>query len=408
VLSASSCSIVFAAERALWLRKPRPGPVRTGYERNSIMQHAFGLRQATPPRRAVLLLTIVLALSVAVPASARTWSTESLPSLLGSLNGISCLATSGGGHCVAVGQNITGTGPVVVVSNDGGKTWNAEDLPGGVAGLFTVSCSSVSRCWAAGEQDTSGNHAAVIATRDGGQSWQRETTPGLPGGFPTPALEKISCVGQRCLATGIRLGFILLTTDGGAHWSVKGLPQGCKGFCPAYTADAVVLTSSSVGYAGGGNQCGGFRVTQCPGIIWKTTNGGGGWKVVFKSAPFVDAISCVDPSHCWAAVATFSTGEVFGSANGGKSWRRQTLPHFGGYFNDISCMRTAHDRCFAVGENKGRTAPLIAETSDGGYNWKLDHSPTGTGPLYGVSMLGTGARAVGQDSKRTEARALSS
>lgn len=368
---------------------------------------AFGGRK-TRARLVLPLLFGMVTLLFASQASARSFSAESLPSGIGSLNGIACVAAAGGGHCVAVGQNSTGSGPVVVVSNDGGKVWNPEQLPNGVAGLFAVSCSSVSRCWAVGEADTSGNHGAIIGTSDGGASWSPETVPSLPGGFATPALQKISCVGKRCLTTGIRLGFVLLSTDAGSHWSVRSLPQGCKGFCLAFTADAVAFKSASVGYAAGGNQCGGAVVTQCRGMIWKTTNGGASWKIAFKGAPFVDAISCVDPSHCWAAAATFKTGEIWGTASGGRHWRRQTLPSFGGFFNDISCTRGTHDRCFAVGENEKRTGPLIAATADGGSHWHLDRSLGGTGPLYGVSMLGIGARAVGQDKTLTAGRALSS
>ena len=362
------------------------------------------------PARAGLALVVLfctIGLGLAIPASAFAWSRVSIPPGIGSLNGISCVTHAGGGHCVAVGQNSTGSGPVVLVSADGGKSWNVASLPHGFLGLFGVSCSSASRCWAVGEQDANGNQAAIIATTDGGNSWTLQAVPSLPGGSATPALQKISCMGRRCLATGIRVGLILLTTDGGNHWSPRALPQGCKGFCAAYTADTVNLTSSKVGYAGGGNQCGG-HVTHCAGILWKSTNGGVSWRIVFTGAPFVDAISCVDPSHCWAAAATFKTGEIYGTASGGKRWRRQTLSHFGGFFNDISCLRGRHDRCFAVGENGSRNAPVIARTSDGGYHWRIDKAPPGTGPLYGVSMLGIGARTVGQDAAVGSGWALTS
>jgi photosystem II stability/assembly factor-like uncharacterized protein len=371
-----------------------------------MLTNAFGAR-TNCPRGALALLCVVIALVLAAPASAHRWSGESLPTGIGSLNGISCVARQGGGHCVAVGQNTTGGAPVVVVSDDGGKSWTPQALPHGVAGLFGVSCSSASHCAAVGEADTSGDHAAILGTSDGGQSWTLEPVPSLPGGSATAALEKVSCVGKRCLTTGIRVGFVLLSTDGGKSWSARGLPQGCKRLCLAYTADSVALTSSRVGYAGGGSQCGGVHRIQCPGILWKTTNGGGSWRIVFKGSPFVDAISCVDRSHCWAAAATFKTGEVFGSASGGRHWRRQNLPRFGGFFNDISCVRGAHDRCFAVGENGKRDRPVIAATADGGSHWRLDRSPPGSGPLYGVSVLGVGARAVGQDTTTSSGRALS-
>jgi len=371
-----------------------------------MISDAFKVR-TTCPRIALPLVFGVALLLFAAPASARSWSRESLPSGIGSLNGIDCVAATGGGHCVAVGQNSTGTGPVAVVSKDGGKIWTAESLPSGVAGLFAVSCSSVSRCWAVGEADTSGDHAAILGSKNGGASWSTEPVPSLPGGFSTTALQKVSCVGLRCLTTGIRNGAVLRTVDGGSHWSARALPQGCKGFCRGFTADTVTLKSANVGYAGGGNQCGG-HVTQCPGMIWKTTDGGASWKIAFRASPFVDAMSCVDASHCWAAAATFKTGEIFGTASAGKHWRRQTVPGFGGFFNDISCLRANHDLCVTVGENEKGNRPVIAGTADGGSHWQLGHAPAGTGPLYGVSILGLTARAVGQNPARTSGLALSS
>jgi photosystem II stability/assembly factor-like uncharacterized protein len=342
-------------------------------------------------------LATVLGAGFMAAAVAFAWSKEPLPTGIGSLNGISCVAHKGGGYCVAVGQNSHGTGSVALVSDDGGASWSKANLPSGVAALYGVSCSSASRCWAVGSQDSSGDHGAILGSTDGGRTWKHETVPVLGGKYATPYLSEISCVGDHCLAAGLRVGgFVLESSNGGASWSAHGVPQGHRGAGLAYNADDVRLASSSVGYAGGGSQCGGEGVTKCAGRVWKTTDGGVHWKIAFNNTPFVDAISCVDQSHCWVASATFKTGEMYATANGGQSWSHQTLPKFGGFFNAIACVRAHHDACFAVGESEKRKSPVIAITTDGGSKWKLQGAPKGTGPLYGVSLLGTAARAVGQ------------
>jgi photosystem II stability/assembly factor-like uncharacterized protein len=353
-------------------------------------------------------LVAVLAGGLAAPASTLAWSKEPLPGGIGSLNGVSCVAHSGGALCVAVGQNKAFTAGMAIVSNDGGASWRSVSLPAGVAALLDVSCSSVSRCWAVGARDESGDHAVILGSTDGGNTWQHETVPELTANVATPYLQSISCRGDHCLATGVRAGAILTTSNGGQSWSAHRAPQPCSGFCAAFTPDTVELASSSVGYAGGGSQCGGQGVTHCQGMVWKTTDGGAKWKVLFKKAPFVDAIACIDQSHCWVASATFKTGEMYGTANGGKTWSHQTLPKFSGYFNSIACVRSAHDDCFAVGESENKKTPVIAATTDGGSKWRLESAPKGTGPLYGVTLLGTAARAVGQENSLTSGVALDS
>lgn len=99
---------------------------------------------------------------------------------------------------------------------------------------------------------------------------------------------------------------------------------------------------------------------------------------------------------------------MLGSANGGRSWRRQTLPPFHGYFNGISCrLVRRHHRCVAVGQNASGTAPVIASTGDGGSHWKLLASPSGAGPLGGVSLASGGhAEVVGETAGATSALAF--
>ena len=95
--------------------------------------------------------------------------------------------------------------------------------------------------------------------------------------------------------------------------------------------------TSSVGYFVGGDRCGGQGVTECPGFIYKTTDGGATWTEVFEGFPYVNGISCTDISHCWAAASTSTTGVVLASSDGGSTWPGKSLPSFSGELNAIAC-----------------------------------------------------------------------
>ena len=347
----------------------------------------------------MILGAVALTLCCAAPAAAGShspkssapgWSAAVLPALTGPLGGISCQPSGKHERCLAVGQSAAGGAALILLSTDGGKTWAPQPAPTGIPALFRVACTSVARCWAAGV--AASGAGAVVATTDGGLSWQAQPIPAVN------EVGRISCKLSHCVAGGGKLGDrLLVTRDGGTKWSRKTLPQACHTGCPAYIADDVTMASASVAYAVGGSQCGGSGVTQCPAAIWKSSDGGASWHLVYKRSPFVDAISCRDASHCWAAAATFKTGVVLATADGGRHWRAQTLPQFSGYFNAISCLRSgSHDRCYAVGQNESGTAPVIAVTANGGTSWKLVAAPHGTGSLFGVDAFGTAARAAGQ------------
>jgi photosystem II stability/assembly factor-like uncharacterized protein len=240
----------------------------------------------------------------------------------------------------------------------------------------------------------------VIATSDGGFTWRLQQLPASQASFGP--LSQISCVGGDCWVVQQRDTSLLVTRDGGARWSVQRLTVPCARVCVGYIPTGVTFVNRFHGYATGLSQCGGFHVTQCGGIVWRTTDGGVRWRVATERLPAADAISCIGPSRCWVAAATFKTGEMYATADGGARWSHQRLPRFGGYFNDIRCLRRARaDRCFAVGQNEKGTAPVIVGTTDGGYHWQLDTAPRGTGALGAVSFIGTGGRAAGENSSAT-------
>jgi photosystem II stability/assembly factor-like uncharacterized protein len=163
------------------------------------------------------------------------------------------LQCQAGGHCVAVGQSPTDyiiTSPSsmhgfgsVLMSNDGGMTWQAGQVPTADT-LTSLSCADSLNCMAV-ESSTIATGAPApaaysladtfITTSDGGKTWTA-----TPGNEPNQwALSAISCpTALECWATGGShppdaptstyaswQGFVLETNDGGRTWSSVELPQ---------------------------------------------------------------------------------------------------------------------------------------------------------------------------------------
>ena len=69
------------------------------------------------------------------------WTTDSIPSSVSGLNGISCPTPS---DCTAVGFGIFGS-PVIVKTTDAGSTWTAQNRTLGCRRVDGVSCSGPCR-----------------------------------------------------------------------------------------------------------------------------------------------------------------------------------------------------------------------------------------------------------------------
>jgi photosystem II stability/assembly factor-like uncharacterized protein len=298
--------------------------------------------------------------------------------------------------CVAVGQDSAGAAGVIMTSADGGANWTPRSVPPSVNALFGVSCADGSHCWAVGQLGSSSNYAGVVlATTDGGQTWGAQTLPATPYG-PFPWVRRISCMSTanyHCWAVSPAFGGVLATADGGATWSVQSIPAPTGGL--GISPEDVRFATASVGYFVGGDQCGGFGVTECPGFIYKTGDGGSTWTEVFGGEPYMDGISCTDTNHCWAAASTFVTGVVKATTDGGTTWTTQALPGFAGELNAISCSPYATGvRCWAVGDNGNQannwqaSRPVILTTTSAGTCWAPDSLPSGAGPLYGAAASG--------------------
>lgn len=340
---------------------------------------------------------------LAVPALASTvWVAAPLPPGSSGVGAISCVPAAGSYHCVAVGANTDSTAAAVMTTDDGGASWtSATSIPAGIAQLSGVSCVTPTSCWAVGNGSGSASPppAAILATSDGGKTWTAQAPPAGETG-----LQRVACTDtSHCWAVSFYdYQHVVATTDGGATWTTQDLPADTS---LAWDPEGVAFPTPGTGYVVAGSQCGGYQVTECPGFVFKTTDGGATWtRLAGYSGAVGNGVSCIDANHCWVATSTFTTGVVWATANGGSSWAKQPLPSFSGYLNDISCAST---RCVVVGANENSDAPVIADSVNGGLSWAMEKAPAGTGALWGVHLAGTTAAWIaGQNPGGTAATVL--
>lgn len=143
------------------------------------------------------------------------WSLQSLPSdYKGNLRGISC---NNSAHCMAVGinQSTTGQGSslkYVVLQNQGSGWQQMGSLPSSYnKPLNTVSCTSNSNCWAAGESNNK------ILYYDG-NSWQKQMLI-----VYNDVVNDLTCTSaSNCRAVGNKTDRIAYYN--GSNWSTHSIP----------------------------------------------------------------------------------------------------------------------------------------------------------------------------------------
>jgi len=282
-----------------------------------------------------------------------TWSAEAVtvadPT---DLDGVACPDRR---HCMAVGNADQG-GPIlgtVLVTADGGQTWQPVGSPTGAVDVAAVQCFSATACIVLASD---GSSIWSASTMDGGQVWQR--TGSLPPGFG--GVSNLSCltttacvtVGYTTTAPGQGTGAIAVTNDGGTTWTAATIPAGvgklhgvsCTGIadCVAVGTKATVTTN----------------VVAAPSQVLRSDDGGATWTEVTSPDGVGDAfsVSCPTTDNC-ATVGTVWTvtdpptpiGGVVTSGDGGSTWETADARYIPAGLTDVDCpVPTA---CVAAGNN---------------------------------------------------------
>lgn len=325
-----------------------------------------------------------------------TWTEKSVSGLSGEARfmATSCTGEGSNAVCAVVGFSKE-DGPLLVVSANGGKTWETKPVQGlpeeykGQTLLSTVSCTgsgSTAMCAAGGW------FGVFAATTDAGKNWTLKTMPdgGVPRDMGEVMFSSVSCTGNggsaRCAAVGglmTAMGYfptpVYVSADNGNTWETKtsfGFPNDLGGAylsisCTGSGSDDV-CAAVGVDINRGGNISGLFLTTSA--------NGGNDW--VKKSVPGLDSngpissVSCTGSGPTAVCVASGwhaynAEGPLAVSVDGGATWAVKSeagVPDSKySQFHSVSCNGsgpTAH--CVAAGEGKNSSL-LVSE--DGGSTW---------------------------------------
>ena len=255
-----------------------------------------------------------------------------------------------------------GKGGAIVATSDGGATWAMQGQANAGTDLLDVATTDARHAWAVGF--VGGRTAGlVLATADGGRTWRRR----YGGGDVLTAVSFGDAVhGWAVGSTGI-----LATADGGVHWHLQHrVPS-------SYHLSAVTFSDARHGWAVGSADKAEALVK--PGFILATSDGGAHWTSQLAGArDSLNDVSFIDARQGWAAG---SGGLLYRTSDGGASWTQLPMNHaweFGAVcFGDAEhgwLVVHPHWNLSAATADAGAEWGLLHQlvllaTSDGGQTW---------------------------------------
>ena len=252
-------------------------------------------------------------------------------------------------------------------------------LPSNTQPLDDVACPRAGTCLAVGERYVGTTYRASVV-RFVGQTGTSLT--GLPQGM---APQSVSCAdATHCWVSGV--GGVYFTADLGASW-VPRSPSDGNGALWSWIS-TVRFTNDLDGVTGGGDQCGGAFVVNCPGVAFATTDGGHHWTVMSASAgtlPFVTGMAC-PVRGCVVLAQTFTTSEIWVGSRGGAALHQ--VEAMGGSLAAVACASVL---CVVVGYDGASTGILL--TQPGGPAASA-HLPAVAGTTFPVNLTMTGPIAA--------------
>ena len=257
------------------------------------------------------------------------------------------------------GWAVGGAG-TIVATGDGGRTWQAQKIPGGYNELWGVSFVDPRHGWAVGGVE---GHppGTILSTNDGGQTWRIQRSRG-------DDLTAVAFADRRHGWALVATGGILATDDGGRHWRRQPADVPTYAWPPGA---AVTFVDARHGWAVG-------EAGDGVGLIMATTDGGAHWTQQSRpkaqyglySVSFADADrGCVGGG----------SGVILTTRDGGATWTRHRVRHeykdgSGSYPVDdafVAVARFDDERMWAVSEGG-----LTFSSDDGGATWTERHGLT--------------------------------
>jgi hypothetical protein len=346
----------------------------------------FRIARPRAVRRVVVLIGAgVVVAAVAQSAPAAEWSIERAPEPAHSdgsgLFGVSCTSTT---DCFAVGQStmVHRGDAIPLVEHWNGAAWSIQRTPippdsGWGGQLLAVSCASSRACIAVGSF-YSDSSSGPLTERWNGSSWSIRRTP---ASFDAYGLDAVSCESSSaCIAVGNGQGSFAERWDG-MRWTSERIRMGSSHQTVNDGLTGVSCLSGGTCAAVGSDDIGVCGVYYSDYVVPVLGfRKAGRW--LLRRRPNLecsnralgdnglDAVSCTSTTSCTAV------GTVVYRWNG-HDWSIQPAPNGGDELLGVSC--TSADACMAVGARS---------YSWNGHEWSSEPIPSPartTAELHGVS-----------------------
>jgi photosystem II stability/assembly factor-like uncharacterized protein len=223
--------------------------------------------------------------------------------------------------------------------------------------------------------------ASLALASSGGYAWQVTPT----GLSPQIRLRGLSAISEDVAWASGSQGTVIRTLDKGASWASVG-PPGTANLqfrdIEAFDADTAVIMSI-------GDTPDAFR-------IYRTTNGGRTWTLVFQNTEptaFYDCMAFWD-KHRGIAMSDPINGRfrILATRDGGLSWHivdadmPPALPGEAGFAAGGQCVTTAGGRDVWFGTG-GAAVARVFHSGDRGQTWTAHNTPIRSGPSAGIFAL---------------------
>ncbi len=319
-----------------------------------------GLHMARGATLACAMVLISVAVLPTSPAGAvgPAWTVQSssAPAII-VYAGVSCPTALA---CFAIGETQSGVS-VVRATSDGGTAWSDVAHVSLENALTSISCATSLDCVA-----LDANSSTIVATTDG---WSTFTYLSEPA-----ELSSVSCDAARVCAVSATnyygVGEVLLSTDGGTHWTTRVIPadNGGELFGPVSSGVACPSARTCLVTGAVAKQVG-PRVLITD-VVFRTTNGGASWTTATlpKGVEFLDDLACPSAARCYlVGGSNHNAGLILVSSTGGVTWRTALDWAAVPSIDSISCA--AGGDCVAGGATRDDTEVVALRTTTAGKSW---------------------------------------
>jgi len=319
-----------------------------------------------------------------------------------------------------------GVGSVIHRTTDGGASWSAPTVP---STLMLLACDAVSNpgdlaeghhAWVGGVQFLT--EPGMLVTHDGGQSWNAVTMPGSMQ-WSTQCVQAVDDQHIRVPSSwadlfGPTQSGICVSNDGGNSWTGIdwGIPTFAR-YCDFLDADRGWMTggafpedraadgfSFAAGHPTLGRLPSGFRTTRgevYQAAIARTSDGGQTWTQLFwdEGNFYLNQICMVNEMTGWAVGGGPNyTPYLLHTNDGWATWEYQTTPGANYTLTTIDFVNSQTGFALGFGpDGLGDVEMICLHTTDGGANWTADLPGLTTGPLDAEFLGTTTAWSVGSN-----------